>query len=177
MTRNETPALVSLRPAAREIGAAARPTQATFALRWTPPVAAAGVQFAVFLPWLRTGSTHRSAYAVLSALRGAGLMRPFAAHAFLVALAVLPGVTAAVWVLTAAGYARLGAGAAVVAGLLGVGTALTVRIVAHHRAGGGTLAALVAGAIAVVVGATVGAGLPGGLVSAVPGSPDAEGRL
>jgi hypothetical protein len=100
-------------------------------------------------------------------------MRPFAAHAFFGAIALLPGMVAAGWLLAAAKRPRLAAVAGAAAGLLVAGTAVTVRFVAHHRAAGGTVVAIATGAVAVVVGAAVLVAIP----ARFSARPNPEGRF
>jgi hypothetical protein len=103
------------------------------------------------LPWYRTGTTHRNAFDVVAALRGAGLLSRWPAHLFVMAITVIPGLAAVAWVLALARYPRLSAAASAGVGVLAAGSALGVRLVAHHRADRGATVALVVGG-AVVLG-------------------------
>ena len=117
----------------------------------TPLVAtvAAGT---LLLPWLTTGSTRRSALGVIHALRAAGLMSRGPAQVFFVAIALVPGVAAAAWLLHLTGYRRVAAATTAIAGVLCSVSAMTVRHVAHHRAASGTVFALAFGIVAVALG-------------------------
>jgi hypothetical protein len=106
----------------------------------------------LLLPWLTTGSTRRSALGVIHALRAAGLMSRGPAQVFFVAIALVPGVAAATWLLHFTGYRRVAAGTTAIAGALCSVSALTVRHVAHHRAATGTVFAVAFGIVAVVLG-------------------------
>lgn len=114
----------------------------------------------LWLSWLDTGSVHRSAFQVLSALRQAGLMSRPASKALFVGLAVLPGLVGAAWLLAPTGYRRLAAAAGAGAGLLTLTTAVVVRHVAGQEAGTGTGVALVAGSLALAVNAAISGGRP-----------------
>ena len=104
------------------------------------------------IPWVQTGSIRRSAFRVVGALRGAGLMSRAPAQAFFVVIALVPGLVGAVWVLWAAGLRRTSGLAAAAAGALTLSGALVVGETARHRATAGlTLAALV-GAVALGLG-------------------------
>jgi hypothetical protein len=118
---------------------------------WAPAVAALSVLAALWLPWVRTGTTVRSAFRVVSALRGAGLMSRTPAEVFFASIAVLPGLVGVAWLLGGTGYRRASAGAAAVAGALTVASTLGVRQVAHHRATSALALATAAGAVALVV--------------------------
>ncbi len=99
-----------------------------------PAMAATVALASLWVPWIRTGTTTRSAFQVISALRGAGLMRRVPDELFFIAVALVPGLVAAAWGLWATGCRRVSAGAAALAGALTVAASLTVRHVAHHRA-------------------------------------------
>jgi len=76
------------------------------------------------------------------------------AQLFFIAIALVPGTTAAAWVLAGARWPRSAAVAALVAGALVAGTGITVRRVAHTHAAYGTMVALVLGVAAVGVAIT-----------------------
>src|ERR1700688_1506983 len=87
---------------------------------------------ALWVPWVQTGTTRRSAFRVVSALRGAGLLHRTPAEAFFAVVATLPGVVAATWVLWLTRYRRASAISAAVAGVLALAATTGVRDVAHH---------------------------------------------
>jgi hypothetical protein len=120
-----------------------------------PAVASTAVFGALWLPWVQTGTTRRSAFRVVSALRGAGLMSRAPAEAFFATIAVLPGLAAATWVLWGTGYRRASAAAAVAVGALSVAATLVVRRVAHHWAASALSLATAAGAAALGIGLAV----------------------
>jgi hypothetical protein len=104
------------------------------------------------LPWLDTGSTRRDAFRVVSALRAAGLMTRWPAQLFFAALAVLPGLIAAAWLLAVARLPRSSGLTSLLAGALVAGCAITVRHVAHHRAAPATGLAIMLGLLTAAVG-------------------------
>ena len=117
--------------------------------------AAAGsalVLAALWLPWVRTGADSRSAFALVSALRGAGLMTGAPAEALFAVVAVVPGLAAATWVLWLAHYRRASAAAAVLVGALVAAASLTVRAVADRHAAGSLTWATAAAAMSLVLG-------------------------
>lgn len=85
-------------------------------------VSAAGL----WLPWYRTGATRRSAFRLASALRAAGLLTRPSALVFVSAVAVVPGLAAAAWLLWAVGFRRTAAFAVAGVGALTGGCALGV---------------------------------------------------
>jgi len=109
-------------------------------------VASALVLAALWAPWVRTGSTTRSAFGLVSALRGAGLMHGQAAEALFAAVAVVPGLAVATWVLWAARFRRASGAVAATAGAIVAAASLTVGAVAHATSAlvWATVAALVA---------------------------------
>jgi hypothetical protein len=118
-----------------------------------PAAVASTAAFAsLWLPWVRTGTTRRSAFRVVSALRGAGLMSRRPADLFFATIAVIPGLAVATWVLWATGYRRASAAAAFLTGALTVASTLVVRRVAHHRAASTLSLATAAGAAALGLG-------------------------
>jgi len=129
------------------------PRSRAVAVGLAPPLAAAAVFGTLWVPWVRTGTTERSAFRVVSALRGAGLIHRTPAEAFFAVIATLPGIVAAVWVLWAARYHRAAAVAAALAGALAITAAAGVREVAHHRAAGTLALTTTAGAVTVAVSA------------------------
>jgi len=106
----------------------------------------------LWLPWVQTGTTRRSAFRVVSALRGAGLLHRTPAEAFFAVIATLPGVVAATWVLWVTRYRRASAISAALAGALVLAATAGVRHVAHHRAAGTLVLATAAGAAALATG-------------------------
>jgi hypothetical protein len=120
-----------------------------------PAVASTAVFATLWLPWAHAGTTERSAFRLVSALRGAGLMARTPAEALFATVAVLPGLAAATWLLWAARCRRASAAAAIVVGALSVAATLTVRAVAHHRATGSLSLATAAGAAALALGTAV----------------------
>jgi hypothetical protein len=120
-------------------------------IAWAPALAATAVFGALWLPWVQTGTTVRSAFRVVSALRSAGLMTRTPAEAFFAVIAVLPGLAAATWVLRGTGYRRASAGAAAVAGALTVASTLMVRQAAQRRATSALSLATAAGVAALGV--------------------------
>jgi len=123
------------------------------ALSFAAPVASALALAALWAPWVRTGSESRSAFGLVSALRGAGLMDRGPAEALFAVVAVVPGLAAVTWVLWAARYRRASAIAAVAVGALVCATSLTVRAVADGHAAPSLLWATSA------AGATLGLGV------------------
>jgi hypothetical protein len=117
-----------------------------------PGAAAVVVVAALCVPWLRTGTMSRSAFAVVGALRAAGLVHRTPAVAFVAAVALVPGLAAATWILAATAFRRVAAVAVSLAGSVTVAAALGLRDVAHHRAAPTLPLATAGGALAVVVG-------------------------
>jgi hypothetical protein len=124
-------------------------------IAWAPAVAALSVLASLWLPWVQTGTTVRSAFRVVSALRGAGLMSRTPAELFFASIAVLPGLVAVAWLLGGTGYRRASAAAAAIAGALTVASTLAVRQVAHRRATSALALATAAGAV--VLGLSIAA--------------------
>jgi hypothetical protein len=120
--------------------------------RFAGPVVATVAFVSLWLPWLRTGTTRRSAFRLVAALRAAGLMSRGGARLFFVAIALVPGVVGVAWLLGAGRLPRLSALATLLAGLLTAGAAFAARHVARQRAAPGTAIAAVAGLVAVIVG-------------------------
>jgi hypothetical protein len=122
------------------------------ALSLAAPIAAALALAALWAPWVRTGRESRSAFELVSALRGAGMMDRAPAEALFAVVAVVPGLAAATWVLWAARYRRASAAAAAVIGALVCATSLTVRAVADRHAAPSLLWATTAAAFTLGLG-------------------------
>jgi hypothetical protein len=128
--------------------ALATPTSATpraRVSRWLTPALATVSGATLGLPWYRTGTTHRNAFDVVAALRGAGLLSRWPAHLFVIAITVIPGLAAVAWVLAIARYPRLSAAASAAVGALAAASGLGVLLVAHRRADLGTTVGSVVG--------------------------------
>jgi hypothetical protein len=116
-------------------------------------VVSSGLVLAVlWAPWARTGAVTRSAFGLVAALRGAGLLRGAPARALFWVVALVPGLTAATWVLWAARYRRAAAATAAVAGALVAGASLAVRAVAADVAAPSLTWATIAAAGSVAIG-------------------------
>src|SRR5579862_9204107 len=116
-------------------------------------VASALVLAVLWAPWVRTGSASRSAFGLVAALRGAGLLRGAPARALFGVVAVVPGLAGATWVLWAARWRRAAAATAVLAGVLVAGASLAVRAVAAQHAAPSLIWATVAAACCSGLGA------------------------
>ncbi|HVM68027.1 MAG TPA: hypothetical protein VMU14_24330 [Acidimicrobiales bacterium] len=110
---------------------------------------------ALWVPWARTGAVTRSAFGLVAALRSAGLLHGAPARALFAVVALVPGLTAATWVLWAARYRRAAAATAVVAGALVAGASLAVRAVAADVAAPSLTWATVAAVGCIAPGALV----------------------
>ncbi|GAC1532140.1 MAG: hypothetical protein NVS3B12_09340 [Acidimicrobiales bacterium] len=104
----------------------------------------------LWLPWLQTGTTRRSAFRLVSALRGAGLMTRTPAELFLVAVGLIPGLAAAAWLLWATGYRRVSGLATASVGALTLACAVGVNHVGRARVTPNVTIAAMVGVIAVL---------------------------
>jgi hypothetical protein len=127
---------------------------------------ASATALTLLLPWYRAGTTRRSALRLVAALRAAGLLSRWPAHAFAVAVALTPGLCGAAWLLWATRYPRLSGVAGALTGVVVLGAAATAVKVARHRADTGTTVALAMATCAVVAGGAVA------LFTASPSNPE-----
>ena len=134
--------------------------------RWLPagpwaPAAGTITAALLWLPWWRTGTTRRSAFRLAGALRDAGLLTRSPARAFVVAVALVPGLAAGAWLLWFTGFRRAAAAATIAAGGLVSGCAIGIRHVGGaHVAPAVTLAAATGIVAAGIALAGLVAGLP-----------------
>jgi len=115
-------------------------------------LASAALGVCLWLPWLRTGGTRRSAYGLLTALRAAGLLSSGARRAFFAALAVAPGLTGAAWVLAFARRRRLSGLATAAVGTITAAAGAAVRHYSVRGAQSGTVWAEVVGVVTLAMG-------------------------
>ncbi|HXZ61507.1 MAG TPA: hypothetical protein VEG62_02110 [Acidimicrobiales bacterium] len=106
------------------------------ALSLASVVASAAAVAVLWAPWVRTGRDSRSAFALVSALRGAGLIRRGPAEALFAVVAVSPGLAGAAWVLWVARFRRASAAAVAAVGALVAAAALTACAVDDRHATG-----------------------------------------
>ena len=103
---------------------------------------------ATVLPWIRSGATRRSAFALARGADALGFIDSPGRRALLVVWYLLPFLTAATW--TAAALRRAGVVALLAALVGGMSTAAGIVVMVWVRAEPGPVLAVVAGAAAVV---------------------------
>jgi hypothetical protein len=109
-------------------------------------------------PWVTTGATRRSAFALAGDLRHAGLLTGAPARLIAAGIAAVPFVALIALALLVASQRRgqrIGGALAALTGALTAATACTVIVVGGRRAVAGATFAFVAGLLTVAVGLSV----------------------
>jgi hypothetical protein len=115
-------------------------------------LAAAVATVSLLLPWVKTGSTSRSAFALVGDLRRAGLLHGAAARLVTVGVVAVPFMALGALIGAGSNRATPAAALASLTGALTAATAFTVLVVARHRAAAGVTVSLVTGLVALAAG-------------------------